>query len=50
MFRKRAFSIVVIVLLLLIAGGGYFYYNNVYLQAQEPAEEPKNLECSERGV
>jgi RND family efflux transporter MFP subunit len=41
MFRKWAFWIVLIVLLLVIAGGGYFYYNNVYLQAQEPAEEPQ---------
>ncbi|MGD9316599.1 MAG: biotin/lipoyl-binding protein [Anaerolineae bacterium] len=41
MFRRRAFWIVLIALLLAIAGGGYFYYNNVYLQAQEPAEEPK---------
>ncbi|MGD9316645.1 MAG: efflux RND transporter periplasmic adaptor subunit [Anaerolineae bacterium] len=41
MFRKRAFWIVLIVLLLVFAGGGYFYYNSVYLQAQEPAEEPQ---------
>jgi RND family efflux transporter MFP subunit len=41
MSRKRAFWIVLIALLLVITAGGYFYYNNVYLQAQEPAEEPK---------
>ncbi len=38
MFRKRVFWIILIVLLV-IAGGGYFYYDNVYLQAQEPAEQ-----------
>lgn len=38
MLRKRLFWIVVLALVLISSGGGYFYYNNVYLQAQEPAE------------
>lgn len=40
MFRNRLFWIIVIALVLVVAGGGYYYYDNVYLQAQEPAEEP----------
>jgi RND family efflux transporter MFP subunit len=40
MVRKRLFWIIVLALVLVLgAGGGYYYYNNVYLQAQEPAEE-----------
>jgi RND family efflux transporter MFP subunit len=38
MLRKRLFWIIVLALVLVAAGGGYYYYNNVYLQAQEPAE------------
>jgi HlyD family secretion protein len=40
MFRKRLFWIIMLALVLVASGGGYYYYNNIYLQAQEPVEEP----------
>ena len=38
MFRNKIFWIVAIALVLAVSGG-YYYYHNVYLQAQEQAEE-----------
>jgi len=40
MHRKRLFWIVVLALVSVVATGGYFYYNDIYLEAQEPAEGP----------
>jgi RND family efflux transporter MFP subunit len=39
MFRKRLFWIAVLAVALIASGGGYYYYSNIYLQAQQPAEE-----------